>query len=120
VAAATGSSTAPIEDAENVGTLPALNGRQRALLSAVAAGRCEFTTQHPTSLLVDGLSACDQLAVSQLLGAGLIVRGRSRSRSGRRLAELAPVAHRIQIPGQRRVTTEFPAQPYATQSERTS
>ena len=49
-----------------------LTRRDRALLAAVAAGRCQLSGGPLSALLVDGRCACDQLAVHQLLAFGLI------------------------------------------------
>ena len=46
-----------------------ISHRDRAVLRAVAAGRCEITGQ---CLRVDGLSCCDQFAAMRLAQAGLI------------------------------------------------
>jgi hypothetical protein len=53
-------------------TKSALTRRDRALLAAVAAGRCALTAGPLPSLLIDGRGACDQLAAYQLLAAGFI------------------------------------------------
>lgn len=50
-----------------------LNGRDRALLRAVAAGRCELDAEPFPVLLVDGVTCADLLAGDRLLGAGLLV-----------------------------------------------
>ncbi|EWM10623.1 hypothetical protein [Kutzneria sp. 744] len=44
--------------------------RDRAVLRAVAAGRCELTG---VCLVVDGLNCCDQFAGRRLADAGLIM-----------------------------------------------
>lgn len=49
-----------------------LSGRDRALLVAVGAGRCQLSAGPLPTLLIDGSGACDQLAVYQLLAHGLI------------------------------------------------
>ena len=46
-----------------------LSQRDRAVLRAVAVGRCEIAGQ---SLLVDGLCCCDQFVGARLTQAGLI------------------------------------------------
>ena len=51
---------------------PPLTRRDRALLAAVAAGRCQLTPGPLPSLLIDHRSACDQLAAYQLLANGFI------------------------------------------------
>lgn len=50
-------------------TLAPLTGRDRALLRAVAAGRCALTG---SALLIDGLCCADQFACARLTTAGLI------------------------------------------------
>ncbi len=49
-----------------------LTGRQRALLRAVAAGRCELTSSQQPDMFVDGLFCCDQLSARQLVRARLV------------------------------------------------
>ncbi len=50
-----------------------LTHRDRAILRAVAAGRCKFTGGPCAALTIDGLSCCDQFAGPRLTQAGLIV-----------------------------------------------
>ncbi|GLZ29417.1 hypothetical protein Lesp02_16070 [Lentzea sp. NBRC 105346] len=50
-------------------TITALSHRDRAVLRAVAAGRCELSGR---SLLVDGMGCCDQFVGPRLTEAGLI------------------------------------------------
>jgi hypothetical protein len=50
-------------------TTTMLTYRDRAVLRAVAAGRCMFTAG---ALLVDGLRCCDQFIGTRLAHAGLI------------------------------------------------
>ena len=59
-------------------TTATLNNRDRAVLRAVAAGRCELPKGG--SLIVDGLCFSDQFAGLRLTTAGLIsaVAGRAR------------------------------------------
>lgn len=52
-----------------------LSGRDRALLRAVAAGRCTVGSGCGPVLLVDGLACADSIAAGRLLAAGLIVPG---------------------------------------------
>lgn len=54
--------------------LPLLNGRDRAVLRAVAAGRCRLSGPNPYagSLTVDGVYFSDQFAGPRLVDAGLI------------------------------------------------
>ncbi len=49
-----------------------LTGRQRSLLRAVAAGRCELTCSQEPDMFVDGLFCCDQLSARQLVRARLV------------------------------------------------
>jgi hypothetical protein len=49
-----------------------LNGRDRALLRAIAAGRCTVADDSCHSLTVDGLCFCDQFAAVRLTDAGLV------------------------------------------------
>lgn len=49
-----------------------LTGRDRAVLRAVAAGRCATAAGPGAVLTVDGVPVCDQFAGPRLLGAGLI------------------------------------------------
>jgi hypothetical protein len=57
-----------------------LNGRDRAVLRAVAAGRCEIPAGSLGALTVDGLSFSDQFAGLRLAAAGLIAAGVGRVR----------------------------------------
>jgi len=50
-------------------TVTSLTHRDRAVLRAVAAGRCEIAG---SSLLVDGLCCADQFVGTRLTSAGLI------------------------------------------------
>jgi hypothetical protein len=54
-----------------VTTLP-LSNRDRAVLKAVAAGRCTVTGKRAGSLTIDGLCCADQFVGPRLAGAGLI------------------------------------------------
>ena len=58
--------------ASSAPTVPKLTRRDKALLAAVAAGRCHLTKGPLPRLLVDWRGACDQLAVYQLLANGYI------------------------------------------------
>ena len=51
-----------------------LTGRDRALLRAVAAGRCDIAPTGIPNLRVDGRWFCDQLRAHVLLAAGLVTR----------------------------------------------
>lgn len=53
-------------------TIPALNGRQRAVLRAVAAGRATLSLSCEPDLFVDGLCCCDQSCVHAMVRDGLI------------------------------------------------
>jgi hypothetical protein len=59
-----------------------LTGRERALLRAVAAGRCELTASREPDLLVDGMFCSDQLCARRLVRSRLVTR--TGSGSGRR------------------------------------
>jgi hypothetical protein len=67
----------------------ALNHRDRAVLRAVAAGRCEITAASGGALVVDGLCFSDQFAGIRLRAAGLI----AAVGSGR--AQLTPTGHEL-------------------------
>jgi hypothetical protein len=75
-------------------TLSPLSNRDRAVLRAVAAGRCEISTADGGVLVVDGLCFSDQFAGPRLTAAGLITAGPERSparltASGQALLEAA-------------------------------
>ncbi|HXV93606.1 MAG TPA: hypothetical protein VD813_09940 [Pseudonocardia sp.] len=75
-------------------TVTPLSHRDRAVLRAVAAGRCEISARHGGTLVVDGLCFTDQFAGARLTGAGLIAtdphHGHARlTASGRALLEAA-------------------------------
>ena len=53
-------------------TTPTLTGRDRAVLRAVAAGRCVYSGTCGATLVVDGLCLCDQFTGARLTEAGLI------------------------------------------------
>lgn len=53
-------------------TTSALSYRDRAVLRAVAAGRCRVTADAGVQLLIDGLCCCDQFLGARLCEAGLI------------------------------------------------
>jgi hypothetical protein len=65
-------------------TVSPLSHRDRAVLRAVAAGRCVLAGLQGMALLVDGLCCADQFAGTRLAGAGLI----AASATG--LAQLTP------------------------------
>lgn len=50
-----------------------LTGRDRALLRAVADGRCQLGTGCEPVLLIDGLLCADMAAAHRLVAAGLLV-----------------------------------------------
>jgi hypothetical protein len=56
-----------------------LSHRDRAVLQAVAAGRCEFSADTRGSLTIDGICCCDQFVGPRLASAGLIAVAGSRS-----------------------------------------
>lgn len=49
-----------------------LSSRDRAVLRAVAAGRCTVSGAHADTLTIDGLCCADQFVGPRLAGAGLI------------------------------------------------
>jgi hypothetical protein len=49
-----------------------LNNRDRAVLKAIAQGRCQVSGGCGTTLLIDGLCCADQFVGSRLAHAGLI------------------------------------------------
>lgn len=53
-------------------TAPALTGRDRAILRAVATGTAEIVAGAEPDLLLDGRFCCDQPAAHRLAHAGLI------------------------------------------------
>jgi hypothetical protein len=55
------------------GTESGVCGRDRAVLRAVANGRCELRAGCEPVLIIDGLSCADSATVHRLIGAGLIV-----------------------------------------------
>ena len=57
----------------------ALNHRDRAVLRAVAAGRCELSAVSGGTLVIDGLCFADQFAGPRLTAAGLIASGAGRA-----------------------------------------
>ncbi|MBC3192334.1 hypothetical protein H7X46_14810 [Pseudonocardia sp. C8] len=68
--------------------LPRSTGRDRALLRAVAAGRCTVNDDACHSLAIDGVCFCDQFAAVRLAGAGLVEpAGRARGPRPLRLTD---------------------------------
>lgn len=59
-------------------TTMVLSHRDRAVLRAVAAGRCEISDPAAVSLVIDGMCVCDQLVGPCLARAGLIATNGSR------------------------------------------
>jgi hypothetical protein len=57
-----------------------LTGRDRALLRAVAAGRCDLVTATAPELRVDGLWYCDQARAHDLVVAGFLIALRATGR----------------------------------------
>jgi hypothetical protein len=69
-----------------------LSFRDRAILRAVAAGRCTISTRDCGALAVDGMVCCDQFVGPRLTTAGLIAAGPDRALltpTGRALLEAA-------------------------------
>lgn len=56
----------------------ALCHRDKAVLRAVAAGRCETAADVGVLLVIDGVGCCDQLIGERLTKAGLIATNGSR------------------------------------------
>jgi hypothetical protein len=57
-------------------TTPAsLSNRDRAVLRAVASGRCEISAAMGDALVIDGLCVCDQFVGPRLRAAGFITAG---------------------------------------------
>jgi hypothetical protein len=52
-----------------------LSNRDRAVLRAVASGRCAISTSMGDALVVDGLCVSDQFVGPRLLAAGFIAAG---------------------------------------------
>jgi len=59
----------------NATTATPLSHRDRAVLRAVAAGRCEISQTFGGNLVIDGVWLTDQLAGPRLTEAGLITAG---------------------------------------------
>ncbi|HEY3261094.1 MAG TPA: hypothetical protein VGJ95_12645 [Pseudonocardiaceae bacterium] len=53
-------------------TLSSLSHRDRAVLRAVAAGRCQISAGPGAPLSIDGIGCADQLVGPRLIKAGLI------------------------------------------------
>jgi hypothetical protein len=53
-------------------TALALSHRDRAVLRAVRAGRCQVSGRAATLLVIDGVGCSDQFVASRLVQAGLI------------------------------------------------
>jgi hypothetical protein len=69
-----------------------LSHRDRAVLRAVAAGRCTISAHDGGVLAIDGLGCCDQFVGPRLTTAGLIAAAQGRARltaSGQALLEAA-------------------------------
>ena len=64
---------------------PTLSHRERAMLRAVAQGRCELSGGSEPDLYVDGVPCCDQHTAHDLAHAGLV-----RAERAARLDERAP------------------------------
>jgi hypothetical protein len=56
-------------------TTTVISQRDRAVLRAVAAGRCAISAQDAGALVIDGLCCCDQFVGLRLTRAGLIAAG---------------------------------------------
>jgi hypothetical protein len=60
-----------------------VSNRDRAVLRAVAAGRCQMSGGSGPTLVIDGMCYADQFAGARLTGAGLIAVPRSAAESAR-------------------------------------
>jgi hypothetical protein len=49
-----------------------LSNRDRAVLRAIAEGRCQLAGGRGTSLVIDGRYCCDQFVGTRLANAGLV------------------------------------------------
>jgi hypothetical protein len=67
----------------NTTTAATLSKRDRAVLHAVAAGRCQMSGGCGPTLVIDGMCYADQFAGARLIGAGLIAVPRSAAESAR-------------------------------------
>lgn len=56
----------------NTTIVTTISHRDRSVLRAVAAGRCELSACAGGSLMIDGIGCCDQFLGSRLTQAGLI------------------------------------------------
>ncbi|HTK65075.1 MAG TPA: hypothetical protein VL595_21990 [Pseudonocardia sp.] len=54
-------------------TITTLSYRDRAILKAIANGRCTVSGSHASTLTIDGLRCADQFVGPRLADAGLIV-----------------------------------------------
>jgi hypothetical protein len=77
----------------------ALSHRDRALLRAAAAGRCELVCGCRPALLIDGRWCCDQGAAHQLAAAGLLAPSRSAPVGTRVPAELTEAGRAVLAEG---------------------
>jgi hypothetical protein len=69
-----------------------LSHRDRAILRAVAAGRCTISVRDGGTIAIDGMGCCDQFVGPRLTTAGLIAAGPDRAQltpSGRAVLEAA-------------------------------
>lgn len=57
---------------ESTFSIQQLNNRDRAVLRAIAQGRCQVSGGCGTTLLIDGLCCADQFVGARLVHAGLI------------------------------------------------
>lgn len=60
-------------------TITTLSHRDRAVLKAIASGRCTVSGSHASNLTIDGLRCADQFVGPRLADAGLIVTDGQRS-----------------------------------------
>ena len=69
----TGTSDAGVALSRAAGRAPEVCGRDRAVLRAVAAGRCQLRAGCEPLLVVDGVGCADSGVARRLISAGLLV-----------------------------------------------
>lgn len=86
-----------------------LTERDRALLRAVAAGRCDIVPTGVPDLRVDGRWFCDQPRAHALLAAGLLARATTGDRGTPAAALLTHAGRAALADGNDRPDLPFPA-----------
>jgi len=79
-------------------TCEPLSHRDRAVLRAVAGGRCKHSGEAGMPLLIDGFYCSDQLAGIRLAAAGLIATGTGKRATTITASGRAALAHSSQSP----------------------